>query len=347
MDCIKEKAVLHMDSSLTTGNLIEKSKALVWAKFKDWDTAELRLLEVYLSRIDARNPESATVQFTMREYGELLGLAHLQYEQANNLVTKFVAKSVSFERKDNKGRKAFTAVPLFYSATCDMDDESNQYIIKIRCHPDLEPVFFSLAQDGYIKYRLRNTVKMNKQYSVQLYGLLLDMMHIKGGWQISISKLREQLGATSKGYDAFKNFRRYVLDTSIAEINDVSDITASYTRIMTGRTCTAVRFTAEYKDSQRNQPKKQIQNPYAAIMPVLSESQCKKIGEMVKRKVKELYPDIAADKVEPATLDILKNAYKDLIESRETFPDNPGGYIWSVLAKSSAIDEYIPASYLF
>ena len=116
---------------------------------------------------------------------------------------------------------------------------------------------------------------------------------------------------------------------------------------MTGHTCTAIRFTAEYKDSQRNKPKQPIKSPYATAMPSLNDTQAIRIGEMVKRKVKELYPEIAADKVEPATLDILKNAYKDLIESRETFPDNPGGYIWSVLAKSSAIDEYIPASYLF
>mgnify|MGYP002678713873 CR=1 FL=1 len=335
-------------SSLNNGNLIEKSKALVWAKFKDWNAGELRLLEVYLSRIDARKPESATVQFTMNEYGELLGLAHLQYEQANHLVTKFISKSVSLARKDSKGRNAFTAVPLFYSATCDMDDKLGQYVIKIRCHPDLEPVFFSLAQDGYIKYRLRNTVKMNRQYSVQLYGLLLDMMHIKGGWQISVDKLRELLGATSKGYDAFKNFRRYVLDTSIEEINQVSDITASYTRIMTGRTCTEVRFNAEYKESaQQNSPKNQPESPYAATMPVLSESQCKRMGAMIERRIKELYPEIPDNQIVPATVDIMKNAYKDLIENRESFPDNPGGYIWSVLSKGTAIDEYIPASYLF
>lgn len=331
------------NSSLNTGYLIEKSKALVWAKFKDWDTAELRLLEVYLSRIDARDPDSSNVRFTLKEYADLLGVSDLRHDQIQAHTRRFMGNVVTLKR----GSDEWDMYTLFSVARCYKDTRLNQYVIEIDCNPQMKDVFFSLAQDGYIKYRLRNTVKMNKQYSVQLYGLLLDMMHIKGGWQISLDKLREMLGVTSKGYKTFDNFRRYVLDKCITEINDVSDITASYTRIMTGRTCTAVRFTAEYKDSQRNKPTQPTQNPYAAIMPVLSESQSKRIGEMVKRKVKELYPDIAADKVEPATLDILKNAYKDLIESRETFPENPGGYIWSVLAKSSSIDEYIPASYIF
>lgn len=330
-------------NSLNAGHLIEKSKALVWAKFKDWDTAELRLLEVYLSRIDARDPDSSNVRFTLKEYADLLGVSDLRHDQIQAHTRRFMGNVVNLKH----GSDEWDVYTLFSVARCYKDTNLKQYVVEIDCNPLIKDVFFSLAQDGYIKYRLRNTVKMNKQYSVQLYSLLLDMMHIKGGWQISVDKLREMLGATSKGYRTFKNFRRYVLDNSLEEINDVSDITASYTSIMTGRTCTAIRFTAEYKDSQRNKPKQQAQNPYAAIMPVLSESQCKRIGEMVKRKVKELYPEIAADKVEPATLDILKNAYKDLIESRETFPDNPGGYIWSVLAKSSAIDEYIPASYLF
>lgn len=330
-------------NSLNTGHLIEKSKALVWAKFKDWDAAELRLLEVYLSRIDARNPESSNVRFTLKEYADLLGVSDLRHDQIQAHTRRFMGNVVTLKH----GSDRWDIYTLFSVARCYKDTDLNQYVIEIDCNPQMKDVFFSLAQDGYIKYRLRNTVKMNREYSVQLYSLLLDMMHIKGGWQINLNTLKEQLGATSKGYKSFDNFRRRVLDTAIAEINEVSDITASYTRIMTGRTCTAVRFTAEYKEPQRNAPKQPEKSLFAAAMPELNESQAVRIGDMVKRKVMELYKTIPDEKVDAATADILKNAYKDLIENRAEFPDNPGGYIWSVLSKSTAIDEYIPASYLF
>lgn len=338
------------ENSLNDGYLIEKSKSLVWAKFKDWNARELRLLEVYLSRIDARRPDSSTVQFTLAEYGNLLGLAHLQYEQANNLVTKFISKSVSFERTDSKGRKSFKALPLFYEASCEMDDALGQYVIKIKCHPELEPVFFSLASDGYIKYRLTNTVKMHSQYSIILYGMLLDMMYVNGGWQIALSKLREQLGAMSKSYDLFKNFRRGVLEPAISEINAVTNITVTFSRIMSGRTCAAIHFNASYKDDKaapEAEPQRPVASVFAELMPALSESQADKIGNMVIRKIKKLYPTIQGKAIEQAAQDIVKNAYSDLIAKRDNFPDNPGGYLWSVLSVGSTIDEYIPASYLF
>lgn len=330
-------------SSLNTGHLIEKSKALVWAKFKDWDAAELRLLEVYLSRIDARKPESSNVRFTLKEYADLLGVSDLRHDQIQAHTRRFMGNVVTLKH----GSDEWDIYTLFSVARCYKDTDLNQYVIEIDCNPQMKDVFFSLAQDGYIKYRLRNTVKMSSEYSVQLYSLLLDMMHIKGGWQINLKTLKEQLGATSKGYDEFKNFRRRVLDTAIAEINEVSDITASYTRIMTGRTCTAVRFTAEYKLSPQSKPKPNEKSLYAAAMPELNESQAIRIGEMVKRQAKANYPELTESQLENATVDILKNAYKDLIENRAEFPDNPGGYIWSVLSKPTALDEYIPVSYLF
>ena len=53
---------------LTGNNLVEKSKALIWAKFTDYTAGELRLLEVYLSRINPRDTESNKVTITQAEY---------------------------------------------------------------------------------------------------------------------------------------------------------------------------------------------------------------------------------------------------------------------------------------
>ena len=44
-------------SDIKGGNLVEKSRQLVWAKFTDYTAGELRLLEVYLSRINPRDPK--------------------------------------------------------------------------------------------------------------------------------------------------------------------------------------------------------------------------------------------------------------------------------------------------
>ena len=52
--------------------IVEKSKALVWAQFQDYSPGELKILDTYLSRIDARNPDSSLVTFTKKEYEDVL-----------------------------------------------------------------------------------------------------------------------------------------------------------------------------------------------------------------------------------------------------------------------------------
>lgn len=336
------------DTSLSTGHMIEKSKKLVWAKFKDWNANDLQLLEVYLSRIDARNPDSSNVRFTLREYADLISSPDLRKEQVQACTKKFLGNVVTLRGENDENE--WSMYTLFTVAHCFKDRKINQYVVEIDCNPQIKDVFFSLAQDGYIKYRLRNTVKIDRQYSVQLYGLLLDMLHIKGGWTIDIEKLREQIGATAKSYSAFKTFRRVILDPAIKEINEKTDLEADYDRIMTGNYCTAIHFVASRKpskDTAEPQKKHNRPNPYAECLTDLEPSQAKRIGDMVKRKVKALYPDLEKELVDAATLDVLKAAQKRLLDENSNYPKNPAGYVWSVLSKDTAIDEYIPGEYLF
>ena len=81
---------------LTGNNLVEKSKALVWAKFTDYTAGELRLLEVYLSRINPRDPESSNVSFTLAEYCKLLDLK-LNSKNLKSQVKHFLGNVVSVQ----------------------------------------------------------------------------------------------------------------------------------------------------------------------------------------------------------------------------------------------------------
>ena len=74
---------------ISDNNLVEKSKSLVWAKFRDYTAGELRLLEVYLSRINPRDPSSSRVEFTLAEYRELLGLKSLDARRIEPQIKHF------------------------------------------------------------------------------------------------------------------------------------------------------------------------------------------------------------------------------------------------------------------
>lgn len=336
-----------MNTDLNQENLIEKSKTLLWAKFRDWNVGELRLLESYLSKIDPRRPESSTVIFTLADYGKLIGVSDLRHSQIETYTEHFLGNVVTMRSGTRNEWRKYT---LFTYAECFYDDAEKQYFIKIKCNDDIKDVFFSIAKDGYTKYRLKNTIRMTKKYSILLYGMLLDMMHIEGGWQIDIQKLREQLGATDPSYIDFKSFRRRVLDPAITEINEISDIQTSYEKVIRGRKCIGIRFISSYKEKpvsalEPSLSHKPDKSDFAAALSDLPESSAIKIGEMVERKLKDLHPDVSDS--HQATVDILKAAQKALLDDRPDYPSNPAGYVWSVLQRGATIEEYLPAKYLF
>ena len=100
-------------------NLVEKSKALVWAKFRDYTAGELRLLEVYLSRINPRDPESATVQFTLKEYCDFLGI-RLNSKDLKQQLRHFIENTVAVPLE---GKDEYTLYTLFAMAQIRFDPE--------------------------------------------------------------------------------------------------------------------------------------------------------------------------------------------------------------------------------
>lgn len=219
-------------------NLVEKSKPLVWAKFNNYTINELKLLEVYLSRINARNPESCEVSFTKQEYCELMGLtSETTAQQLKKYVQHFLGNVVTIDTE--KGWKQFT---LFTEASCEVDEEIGQNVVTISCNPKLQSIFFNIAKDGYIRYKLKNIINLRSQYSVRLYSLLKDKSFGKHEWQVGLKELRELLGATSKNYESFKEFNRVVLKRAHEEINQYTDIQYSYEKITKGRLTRAIKF---------------------------------------------------------------------------------------------------------
>lgn len=232
---------------INENNLIEKSKALVWAKFNTYTANELKLLEVYLSKINARDPDSSLVEFTKREYCTLMGLhPETKTEYIQRYTEHFLGNVLTLNI--GSGYKQYT---LFTYAECSFDEEIGQNVIKIRCNPDLSKVFFNIAEDGYIRYKLKNVTSLKSQYSVRLYSLLKDRSFGKGLWEVDLKELRELMGATDKSYEKFKEFNRSVLQKCESEINELTDITFSYERIVKGRLTRGIKFKIKNKSNRK------------------------------------------------------------------------------------------------
>lgn len=226
---------------LNENNIVEKSKAIVWAKFQDYGSGELKILDTYLSRINARDPDSSMVTFTKKEYAELMGIdPDVRTSQLKAYTRGLLGNVVTIDLPG----EGYVQYPLFSEAKCFLDKKLGQTVIQIECNTKLKQIFFDLADNGYVRYQLKNVIALRGQYSIRLYAILKDRPF---GWTVGVDELRELIGATSSTYDTFKRFNSMVLKKALDEINTITDITVTVDNIRRGRFVTSLRFTVKSK----------------------------------------------------------------------------------------------------
>ncbi|EXF90942.1 MULTISPECIES: replication initiation protein RepM [Pseudomonas] len=100
--------------------------------------------------------------------------------------------------------------------------------------------YITRLESEFTSYRLEKISGMSSVHAVRLYELLVQYLTI-GKRELALANLRESLGLTNE-YKAIKDFKKRVLDTAVAQINEYSDIRVSYTQRKTGRTVTHLIF---------------------------------------------------------------------------------------------------------
>ena len=108
--------------------------------------------------------------------------------------------------------------------------------------------YLFLLQNRYTQYQLSTPLAFQSKYSIRLYELLLSYIkksELESGKEIELTftpeELKERLDATN--YTKFYDFRRFVLDKGVEEINKYSeDFTVSYDYIYIGKVAKKVIF---------------------------------------------------------------------------------------------------------
>jgi plasmid replication initiation protein len=116
-------------------------------------------------------------------------------------------------------------------------------------------------KEQFTRYELQNVSSMKSYYGVRLYELLVQYRTI-GRREIKIDWLKERLEITHL-YSDLSNFKKYVIDAAIKDINKNSDLFVHppiYTK--TGRNVTGVVFDFKPKQpTTKKQPKQPTPTP--------------------------------------------------------------------------------------
>jgi len=126
-------------------------------------------------------------------------------------------------------------------------------MIQIRFAPEIVPYIARLGQsEGYTKYRIEKIGRMTSTHAIRLYELLAQYL-AAGRRELKLVELKQMLGIAGE-YSAIKDLKKRVLEPSIQQINEFSDIEVAYTQRKTGVAVTHLIFDIKPKVEAKPKP---------------------------------------------------------------------------------------------
>lgn len=214
--------------SLNNNYLIQKSNPLLQELRKSkLNMADLKLIEVYLSKINSHNKDSREVTFSKTDlqeiYGKNIFTSHIEKSLDNiqNLKVSKISENGTLSTKET--------ISLFEYSKISYNDNGTQDI-KLKCSESAMKYIFELESLGYLQYKLKNIVYLRSRYSYQLF-LYLIQNKFKSTWTVSVTELSMLLNSP---YDNFYEMNKVVLKPSLKEINEKTSLKFEYTTIRRG-----------------------------------------------------------------------------------------------------------------
>ena len=217
---------------------VQKCDPLVLMRSVPFSLGELKILDTYISRINATDDTRRTVIFTKEEYEELMGLTSANYRALAKHTEGLLGKVVTLEMPD----KAFLKFVLFTKAYYHKD-EYGKPIIEITCTEEARDLFFCIGKYHYFSYALENVINLTRKASYLLYLHILTN-RFRGEWELSLEELRDEVldYKEQESYQEYKIFKNRVLDPAVKEVNKKTDCHFEYEAVKRGRRVVKIKF---------------------------------------------------------------------------------------------------------
>lgn len=127
----------------------------------------------------------------------------------------------------------------------------NEATVKLIFSPAVVPLVTELEKH-FTSYELEQVSGLSSAYAVRLYEILIAWRSTGKVPMIELVEFRNRLGVGVNEYSKMVNFKTRVLDLAINQINEHSDITASYEQHKRGRVI--IGFSFQFKQKPQEKP---------------------------------------------------------------------------------------------
>lgn len=207
-----------MQKKELTDNLVVKSNELIRASYA-MTVNEQRLFLACISQIDSRFTLDNCAKFTLaveqaRDLFYSRGDQRNAYRDLQDASERLFERKVRISLSDNKELLTrFVQSVLF-------DTDAGQ--VTLHFATEIIP-YLSQLEQNFTRYRLQNVVQLTSSYAIRLYELIVSWAGQSCFYkEIEIDELRELL-ALGRKYKQFGEFKNYVINPAIEQINESTD----------------------------------------------------------------------------------------------------------------------------
>lgn len=230
--------------------LVVKDNVLINASY-NLELTEQRL--VMLAIINARElgqgiTADSKLEIHASDYAKLFNVSpDASYKALKDAVNNLFNRQFSYTAEYKKTGKVGIVRSRWVSRIFYVDDLA---LLEITFAPDVVPLITRL-EEHFTKYEAKQVAHLTSKYATRLYELLIAWREVGKTPVFELQQLRKNLGVEDDEYQRMHHFKSRVLETAITQINEHTDIKATYEQHKKGRTITGFSF----KFKQKVQPK--------------------------------------------------------------------------------------------
>ena len=218
---------------------IVKSNQIIEASYR-LSVAEQRVILSAISQVRRDKPVTDEVLYsvTAADLAELCGTdPKTAYRDLQNAAERLQTRRVSLLLEpDGVTIRSKRRRVTCWVQTVDYIDQEGR--VEMRFGKDILPYLTGLQRE-FTRYALSDVAKMTSAYGIRLYELLVQW---KGGHrEVALDDLRRWLQLEDR-YPSIKDFKRWVLDPAVEQINEHSPLMLTWSQRKTGRKVTHLVF---------------------------------------------------------------------------------------------------------
>ena len=231
--------------------LVVKDNALINASY-NLELTEQRL--IMLAIINARElgqgiTADSKLEIHASDYAKLFNVsADASYKALKEAVNNLFNRQFSYTAEYKRTGKIGIVRSRWVSRIFYVDDLA---LLEITFAPDVVPLITRL-EEQFTKYEAKQVAHLTSKYATRLYELLISWREVGKTPIFELQQLRKNLGVEDDEYQRMHHFKSRVLETAVSQINEHTDIKATYEQHKQGRTITGFSF----KFKQKQQPPK-------------------------------------------------------------------------------------------